>query len=122
MNILKVNMSTNEMVIYHLIQRFVYQYHSLFSQDKRHPSLNDFTNRWYIRIFLDNPYFNTLQNTVLIDYEIQENKNLLIVLRAPLYYQSFLVSLEKDIYTCVTLTDNEGTKENINIFTIQYEL
>jgi hypothetical protein len=84
--------------------------------------MEDLTRAWYLKVFLENPYFNNLQNTFLVNYEILENKNLLIVLRAPLFYQSYLVSLEKDIYSCVTYTDNEGIKEDINIFTIKYEL
>jgi hypothetical protein len=122
MNILKVQMSSTDMIITHLIQRLIYQYHSLFSEYKSHPSMEDLTRAWYLKVFLENPYFNNLQNTFLVNYEILENKNLLIVLRAPLFYQSYLVSLEKDIYSCVTYTDNEGIKEDINIFTIKYEL
>jgi hypothetical protein len=63
-----------------------------------------------------------MPNSVLLDYEIRENKDLLIVVRAPLYYKSFLVSLEKDIKTCVTYVDNEGTIPDLDIFSIEYEM
>jgi hypothetical protein len=63
-----------------------------------------------------------MPNSVLLDYEIRENKDLLIVVRAPLYYKSFLVSLEKDIKTCVTYVDNEGTITDLDIFSIEYEM
>ena len=119
---LNLSMNTNDMIIYHLLQRFVYQYHSLFSTHRNHPSLDDFTQLWFIRIFVDNDYFNKLPNSVLINYEIRENKDLLIVLRGPLYYKSFLVSLDKDIKSCITLTDNEGSIEDVDLFSINYEL
>lgn len=118
----KAQLNTNDLITYHLIQRFVYQYHSLFSSRKNHPSLIEFTQLWFLKIFVENAYFSNLQNSYLINYEIMENKDLLIVLRAPLYYQSFLVSLDKDIYTCVTYTDNENKIENVNLFSIDYEL
>lgn len=119
---LKLNMNTNDMIIYHLLQRFVYQYHSLFSLHKNHPSLEDLTQLWFIKIFIDNDYFNKLSNSVLINYEIRENKDILIVIRAPLYYKSFLVSLDKEIKSCITLTDNDGTLEEVDLFSIDYEL
>lgn len=122
MNKLKLNMNTNDMIIYHLLQRFIYQYHSLFSVHKNHPSLEDLTQLWFIKIFIDNDYFNKLSNSVLINYEIRETKDLLIVIRAPLYYKTFFVSLDKDIKSCVTLTDNEGTIEDVDLFSIDYEL
>lgn len=75
-----------------------------------------------MKIFVDNSYFQGLQNSLLINYEIQENKNLLIVVRAPLYYKSFLVSLDKDIRSCITYTDNEGSIPDIDLFSIEYEL
>ena len=90
----KLQFNTNDMILYHLIQRFVYQYHSLFSINKAHPSLDDLTQLWYLKIFYDNPYFQNMPNSVLVNYEVKENKDLLIVVRAPLYYKSFLVSLE----------------------------
>jgi len=119
---LKLNMNTNDMIIYHLLQRFVYQYHSLFSIHKNHPSLEDLTQLWFIKIFIDNDYFNKISNSVLINYEIRENKDILIVIRAPLYYKSFLVSLDKEIKSCITLTDNDGTLEDVDLFSIDYEL
>jgi len=45
----------------------------------------------------------------------------LVVVRAPLYYKSFLVSLDKEITTCVTYTDNEGSVSDVNLFSIEYE-
>ena len=63
-----------------------------------------------------------MPNSVLVDYEIKENKDLLIVVRGPLYYKTFLVSLEKNIKSCVTYTDNEGTISDLDIFSIEYEL
>jgi len=119
---LKLNMNTNDMIIYHLLQRFVYQYHSLFSAHKNHPSLEDLTQLWFFKIFIDNDYFNKISNSVLINYEIRENKDLLIVIRAPLYYKSFLVSLDKEIKSCITLIDNDGTLEDVDLFSIDYEL
>jgi len=62
-----------------------------------------------------------MPNSVLVNYEIQENKDLLVVVRAPLYYKSFLVSLDKEITTCVTYTDNEGSVSDVNLFSIEYE-
>ena len=118
----KVPMATSELILYHLLQRFVYQYHSLFATRTNHPSMADLTQLWFMKIFVDNSYFQGLQNSLLINYEIQENKNLLIVVRAPLYYKSFLVSLDKDIRSCITYTDNEGTVPGIDLFSIEYEL
>jgi len=109
------------MILYHLLQRFVYQYHSLFSTRKNHPSTDDLTALWFIRIFNDNPYFNNMPNAVLVDYEIKENKDLLIVVRAPLFYKSFLVSLDKDIRSCITYVDNEGSTDNVDLFSLEYE-
>ena len=62
-----------------------------------------------------------MPNSVLVNYEIQENKDLLIVVRAPLYYKSFLVSLDKQINTCVSYTDNESTTPDVNLFNIEFE-
>ena len=76
---IKLQMNTNDMILYHLIQRFVYQYHSLFSKYKTHPSLDDLTQLWFLKIFYDNPYFQNMPNSVLVNYEIQENKDLLVV-------------------------------------------
>lgn len=118
---LKLNFNTSEMILYHLLQRFVYQYHSLFSTRKNHPSMDDLTALWYLRIFSDNSYFNNMPNAVLVNYEIKENKDLLIVVRAPLFYKSFLVSLDKDIRTCITYVDNEGSTDNVDLFSIEYE-
>jgi hypothetical protein len=118
---IKLQMNTNDMILYHLIQRFVYQYHSLFSKYKTHPSLDDLTQLWFLKIFYDNHYFQNMPNSVLVNYEIQENKDLLVVVRAPLYYKSFLVSLDKEITTCVTYTDNEGSVSDVNLFSIEYE-
>jgi hypothetical protein len=117
----KVPMATSEFILYHLLQRFVYQYHSLFTTRLNHPSMVDLTQLWFIKIFVENPYFQGLQNSILINYEILENKNLLIVVRAPLYYKSFLVSLDKDIRACITYTDNEGSIPDIDLFSIEYE-
>jgi uncharacterized protein Usg len=119
---LKLQMNTNDMIINHLLQRFIYQYYSLFSKFKDHPAIKEFTQLWFIKLFVDNSYFKHLPQSVLIDYEIKENKDLYIVVRAPLHYKSYLVSLEKEINTCVTLTDNQGATENLNIFSIEYEL
>lgn len=116
----KLKINTNDMILYHLIQRFVYQYHSLFSINKNHPSLDDLTRLWFIKLFLDNPYFQNMPNSVLINYEVQENKDLLIVVRAPLYYKTFQISLEKDIHSCVTYIDNEGNTSDVNLFSIEY--
>lgn len=118
----QLQLNTNDMILYHLVQRFVYQYHSLFSQHRNHPALSDFTQLWFLRLFVDNPYFKTMPQSILIDYEIKENKDLFIVVRAALYYKSFLVSLDKDIKSCITYTDNEGTTTDLNIFTIEYEM
>jgi hypothetical protein len=117
-----LQLNTNDLIIYHLIQRFVYQYHSLFSKNPNHPSLEDLTKLWFIKIFIDNPYFQNLPNSVLVNYQINENKDLLIVIRAPLYYKSFLVSLTKDIKSCITYTDNEGSESDIDLFSIEYQL
>ncbi len=84
--------------------------------------MDDLTRLWYTKLFYENPYFQNMPNSVLLDYEIRENKDLLIVVRAPLYYKSFLVSLEKDIKTCVTYVDNEGTISDLDIFSIEYEM
>jgi hypothetical protein len=118
---IKLGFNTSDMIMYHLLQRFVYQYHSLFSIHKNHPSLEELTQLWFIKIFIDNPYFTHMPNSVLIDYEIKEDKSLLIVIRAPLYYKSFLVSLDKDIKSCITYVDNEGTTEDVDLFSIEYE-
>ena len=117
-----LDLNTNDLIIYHLLQRFVYQYHSLFSKNLNHPSLEDLTKLWFIKIFIDNPYFQNLPNSVLVNYQINENKDLLIVIRAPLYYKSFLVSLTKDIKSCITYTDNEGSETDIDLFSIEYQL
>ena len=119
---LKLSMNTHDMIVYHLLQRFIYQYHSLFSKNKGHLNLIEFTQLWFIKIFIDNPYFNNLQNSVLINYEIKDNKDLLIVIVSPLQYKSFLVSLDQDIKSCVTYTDNEETINDVDIFSIEYEL
>ena len=118
----KLQFNTNDMILYHLIQRFVYQYHSLFSINKAHPSLDDLTQLWYLKIFYDNPYFQNMPNSVLVNYEVKENKDLLIVVRAPLYYKSFLVSLDKGIKSCVTYIDNEGTTPEVDIFSLEYDM
>jgi hypothetical protein len=118
---LKLNLNTSDMILYHLLQRFVYQYHSLFSNRKTHAALEDLTQLWFIKIFTDNPYFHSMSQSVLVNYEIQENKDLLIVVRAPLYYLSFLISLDKDIKTCTTITTNEGSVSDMNLFTIEFE-
>jgi hypothetical protein len=83
--------------------------------------LEDLTQLWFLKIFFDNPYFQNMPNSVLVNYEIQENKDLLIVVRAPLYYKSFLVSLDKEMNTCVSYTDNESTTPDINLFNIEFE-
>jgi hypothetical protein len=119
---LKVPITTTDLILYHLLQRFIYQYHSMFSTWKDHPSLKEFTSLWFLKIFVDNPYFNNLQNSFLINYEVLENKDLIIVVRAPLFYKTFFVSLDKEITSCVTYTDNNGTTEDINIFSIDYEI
>jgi len=122
MNKLKIQLSTNELIIFHLIQRFIYQYHTMFSTRSNRLDINEFTQLWFLRIFVENPYFKNLQNSYLIDYQILENKDLIIVVRSPLNYKSFLISLDTDIYNCVTYTDNENKLQNINIFSIDYEL
>ena len=83
--------------------------------------MEDLTRLWFLKIFFDNPYFQNMPNSVLVNYEIQENKDLLIVVRAPLYYKSFLVSLDKQINTCVSYTDNESTTPDVNLFNIEFE-
>jgi hypothetical protein len=83
--------------------------------------LEDLTQLWFLKIFFDNPYFQNMPNSVLVNYEIQENKDLLIVVRAPLYYKSFLVSLDKEMNTCVSYTDNESTTPDVNLFNIEFE-
>jgi hypothetical protein len=82
--------------------------------------MDDLTSLWFIKIFLDNPYFQSMPNSVLINYEIQDNKNLLIVVRAPLYYKTFQVDLDKDITSCITYIDNEEKISDINLFSIEY--
>lgn len=62
-----------------------------------------------------------MPNSVIVDYEIKDNKELFIVIVAPLYYKSFTISLDKDIHTCVNYTDNENSINDLNIFSIDYE-
>lgn len=119
---LKLQMNTNDMILYHLLQRFIYQYHSLFSQHKEHPALKEFTGLWFIKLFVDNQYFKNMSQSLLIDYEVKENKDLMVVVRAPLYYKTFYVSIDKDIKSCVKVIDNQTTTENVDIFDIEYEL
>lgn len=121
MNKLKLGFNTSDMILYHLLQRLVYQYHSLFSAHRKHPSMDDLTSLWFYKLFGENSYFEKMPNAILINYEIKENKDLLIVVRAPLYYKTFLVSLEKDIKNCITYTDNEGTINDVDLFSIEYE-
>lgn len=120
MNKVKLQMNTNDMILYHLIQRFVYQYHSLFSKNKSHPALEDLTNLWFFKIFIDNPYFQNMPNSVLVNYEIKENKDILIVVRAPFYYKSFSVNLDRDIKSCVDYTDNNGSETELDLFSIEF--
>jgi uncharacterized UPF0160 family protein len=115
-----LSINTNDLILYHLLQRFVYQYHSLFSKNPNHPSLEDLTKLWFIKLFIDNQYFQNMPNSVLVNYQINENKDLLIVVRAPMYYKSFLVSLDKDIKSCITYTDNEGSESDLDLFSIDY--
>lgn len=122
MNNLKLQFNTNDMILFHLIQRFVYQYHSLFSKYKNHPALDDLTKLWFFKLFLDNSYFQNMPNSLLVNYEIKDDKNLLIVVRAPLYYKSFLVNLDKEINTCIDYTDNNESIQDLNIFSIEYLL
>lgn len=84
--------------------------------------MDDLTQLWFLKLFVENDYFKNISNSVLIDYEIKKNKDLLIVVRAPLYYKSFLVSLDKEIKSCITYTDNQGVISDLNIFSIEYEL
>lgn len=84
--------------------------------------MDDLTQLWFLKLFYDNPYFQNMPNSVLVNYEIRENKDLFIVVRAPLYYKSFLVLLDKDINSCVTYTDNETSITDINLFNIDYVL
>lgn len=118
---LKLNFNTTDMILYHLLQRFIYQYHSLFSRNKNHPSLDDLTALWFYNIFTNNEYFSKMPNSVLVDYEIKENKDLFIVVRAPLYYRSYHISLDKNINSCVKYNDNENSIPELNIFSIEYE-
>lgn len=120
MNNLKLEFNTNDMIIYHLIQRMVYQYHSLFAKYKNHPALEDLTRLWFLKLFLDNPYFQNMSNSILINYEIKEDKNLLIVIRAPLYYKTFTINLDKDINSCVDYTDNNESISDLNLFSIEF--
>lgn len=122
MNKVKLQINTNDMILYHLLQRFIYQYHSLFSRNKIHPSMDDLTRLWYLKIFLENSYFQNMPNSVLVNYEIKENKDLLIVVRAPLYYKTFEISLDKDIKSCVSYTDNDVTLNDIDLFSIEYTI
>ena len=84
--------------------------------------MDDLTQLWFIKLFVDNDYFKNMPNSILVDYEIKENKDLLIVVRAPLYYKTFLVSLDKNIKSCITYTDNQGSQTDLDIFSIEYEL
>ena len=83
--------------------------------------MDDLTQLWFLKIFVENDYFQNMSNSVLVDYEIKENKDLLSVIRGPLYYKSFLVSLDKEIKSCITYTDNQGVVSDLNIFSIDYE-
>jgi hypothetical protein len=83
--------------------------------------MDDLTALWYIKIFSDNSYFNNMPNSVIVEYNILENKDLSIVIKAPLYIKTFLVSLDKEMKSCVTYTDYEETIENVDIFSIEYE-
>ena len=57
---LKVELTTTDLIFYHLLQRFVYQYHTLFADRRNHPSMSDLTQLWFNKIFVDNPYFQNL--------------------------------------------------------------
>jgi hypothetical protein len=118
----KVQLNTNDLILFHLVQRLVYQYHTLFSERKNHPTTVELTKLWFDKIFFTNPYFQNMPNTYLLDFEIRENKDLLIVFRGPLTYRTFYLSLDKDISECITYVDNESKFENINIFNIEYAL
>ena len=50
-----------------------------------------------------------------------KNKDLLIVVRAPMEYISIYVALDKDIHTCVTQVTNNETIEDVDLFSIKYE-
>jgi len=117
-----VLLNTNNLILYPLIQRFIYQYYTLFSIHRNHTEIKEFTQLWFLNIFVKNEYFNKMPNSVLINYEIEENKDLLIVVKAPLNYHGFVVSLDKPIESCVTYANDDGRWENINIFNIEYKL
>lgn len=119
---MKVKLSVSELVLFHLVQRFVYQYHTLFSVHKTHGALEDLTKLWFIKIFVNNDYFQNMPNSYLVDYEIDQFKNLLIVFRGALTYHSFYVSLDKPINSCVKYANNEFSEDDINIFSIEYLL
>ena len=118
----KVQLNTNDLILFHLVQRLVYQYHTLFAERRNHPTTVELTKLWFDKIFFTNPYFQNMSNTYLLDFEIRENKDLLIVFRGPLTYRTFYLSLDKDISECITYVDNESKFENINIFNIEYAL
>lgn len=120
MNKLNIELSTNNLMLYHFLQRFVYQYFTLFSVNKDHPALRELTNRWYYNLFY-NEYFSNIPQTHIVSYEILDNKNLDINVVTPLYSVIFKIDLNKDIYNCVTLIDNDNTIENLNIFNIDYK-
>lgn len=119
-NNFKLPFSTTDMITFHLVQRFAYQYHSLFSKYKNHPALEDLTKLWFVKLFIENEYFQNMPNSILINYEIKEDKNLLIVIRAPLYYKTFLVDLDKEINSCVEYTDNHESLKDMNLFSVEY--
>ena len=61
-----------------------------------------------------------MPNSVLVNYEIKENKDILIVVRAPFYYKSFSVNLDRDIKSCVDYTDNDGSETELDLFSIEF--
>ena len=119
---MKTKLSVSELVLFHLVQRFVYQYYTLFSVNKSHGSLEDLTKLWFIKLFVNNDYFQNMPSSYLVDYEIDKDKNLLIVFRGPLIYHSFFVFLDRPIDSCVKYVNNEISEENVNIFSIEYIL
>jgi len=121
MNNIVVELSTSNMVIFHSLQRMVYQYHSMFSSRGVDNYNSELIDAWYKRIFDDNDNFKFDGGQRLSKYELRERK-LIITIIQPFYHRDFIIDLDKPINSCVTIIGEEGSLSDVNIFSIQYKL
>jgi hypothetical protein len=112
MNYIKLNLSDSELDFGSKLQRFIFRCLNIYKDNYMFIDIN-LLNKWKDELFVN----------MKIKIDININSNILELIcddKNDIF--KFQIDFKKSIYDCVSLIANDEKQDNINIFTLRYEL